>query len=1839
MLGVLLLLPLLLSPCDASASPPQPDSELPNFDQRTDINAQPAAPSLDHRAALANLKTRLPDAQVDFDELLGSPKWISSPHGFLTGPNGSGGGISTKALSEFSSTDSNRVTKAFLREHSALFGHGPEALNAARVKREFVAAHNGLRTVVWEQQVDGIPVFEALLISHLTQKRELVNIASHFLPDPEQAADVGATNRGTPKAKPSLTAPQAIAIAAQAIGVTVAANQVLPLSAAPGPEQHQTFKAAPLKRTIDAHLVWLPMSRNSLRLCWEIILISRERNEMFRLLIDAQNGTILIRQSLTERISDASWRVFNSESPSPLMPGYSSPSTNQPPQIPRVLVVTNALYTNASPNGWISDGNNLTQGNNVDAYLDPDGDDYADAPRPAGSPFRVFDFPLDLTQDPVSYSNACVVNLFYWNNWMHDKLYALGFTEAAGNYQMTNFGRGGLGNDPIEAEAQFGSAAGQFNGSSFFVTPDGMPGIMQISIYNGSTPALDGDFDTEVILHEYAHGFTNRRVGGGAGISPVHQSQSLGLAEGWSDFYSIALLTQPGENVNGCYPESAYAAHQLYGLTQNYYFGFRRYPYSTDMTKSPQTFKDIDPNQASSHSGIPLNPITSIINAPINDPHNQGEIWCVTLWDARANLINKYGFNTGNQLILQLVTDGMNLAPANPTFTQARDAIIQADIVDNGALNYHELWQAFAKRGLGAQATAPVFSTTSGVVESYATPDDLLIRPSAGLAASGAITGPFTPPSQTCLLENTYTNVLNWAATATVPWVSLSITNGTLTGEGALTNLVVSLNFAASNLAVGTYTGIVIVTNLNSGVSQTQNISLNVTEPVVYSFSLSTDPGWPRQGQWAFGQPAGQGGTSQSNPDPASGATGTNVFGVNLNGDYSTAAGGPYYLTAGPLDFTGLGDATLQFKRWLNTDSSPYAFATIDVSNDGTNWTSVFVNGSTPIKDSSWNLEQYDISGVADNQSTVYVRWGYQVAAGAFAYSGWNLDDITFLGLSQLSVSLPSSATKGQGLLAGQGNVSIAKPLAVNLNISLSSSDSSEVVVPTNVTILAGQTNAVFDLNIVDNHLLNGTESVAIVAAALGDSSGTGFITIFDNETAVLTLTLPATANQGDGQIQGTVTSSAAPARDISVSFASSATACLQVPPIVVIPAGQISADFYATVINTNFIGNWPATVTAHVLNWTDGQAVVNIQYGQNTNLLLTLPAQASESNGSLTNAGLVQIAGILPTNLVVTLGSGAASKLTVPPTATIPAGQTSAAFNLTLIAGNPPYSPLSVLVSASAPGFVGNSANINVIDDQTPPAPYNPMPLNFSTISPINPQLSWSSGLGEGVEFAVNGGFESGDFTGWVTPSGTNTAFGINDGTIYPPSQDAPTTPFAGVFSALADQSPPAVSMLYQDITLPTNVNSIILSWVDRIRNFYSDFATNQQFSVEVCDTNNVPLAVVFSTQPGGPLLNDWTQRSADISSFSGQTIRLEFIVNAGLSYLDVHLDEISVRCASLPQTTYDVYFGTNPVPDGSEFLGSTTNTYWELPQLTPQATYYWQIIARRANQTAGLVWQFSTLPLLFINSVALAETAAGTTNAVFTVSLSDVNNQTVMVDFSTTDGTALAPNDYVPTNGTLVFNPGETNQIITVAINLNTNSPPPRKFFLNLSNPVNAALGSTQGIGALLNSISPPILAPVTSQTVYTRTAVSFTANTTNTNNPNDVLTFSLDPGAPAGAIINSSTGLFTWTNTDASIGTNVITVRVTDSDAPSLTAVQMFTIVVVPPPTINSIQISSGQATIAWTAIPGRTYRVQSSDSLTGVWNNLPGNVTASGSIAAKTDLSTLAAQRFYRVMVLP
>ncbi|MCA2572629.1 MAG: VCBS repeat-containing protein, partial [Microcystis sp. M42BS1] len=117
-----------------------------------------------------------------------------------------------------------------------------------------------------------------------------------------------------------------------------------------------------------------------------------------------------------------------------------------------------------------------------------------------------------------------------------------------------------------------------------------------------------------------------------------------------------------------------------------------------------------------------------------------------------------------------------------------------------------------------------------------------------------------------------------------------------------------------------------------------------------------------------------------------------------------------------------------------------------------------------------------------------------------------------------------------------------------------------------------------------------------------------------------------------------------------------------------------------------------------------------------------------------------------------------------------------------------------------------------------------------------------------------------------------------------------------------------------------------------------------------------------------------------------------------------------------------------------------------------------------------------------LTINDVTVTEGNSGTTNAVFTVSLSSAASTVVSVDYATANGTATAGTDYTaipPT--TLTFNPGETSKTITVAVNGDNQVELNETFFLNLSNlqanGSNVTLADNQGQGTINNDDSASI------------------------------------------------------------------------------------------------------------------------------------------------------------------
>ncbi|MGH7304936.1 MAG: Calx-beta domain-containing protein, partial [Candidatus Rokuibacteriota bacterium] len=113
---------------------------------------------------------------------------------------------------------------------------------------------------------------------------------------------------------------------------------------------------------------------------------------------------------------------------------------------------------------------------------------------------------------------------------------------------------------------------------------------------------------------------------------------------------------------------------------------------------------------------------------------------------------------------------------------------------------------------------------------------------------------------------------------------------------------------------------------------------------------------------------------------------------------------------------------------------------------------------------------------------------------------------------------------------------------------------------------------------------------------------------------------------------------------------------------------------------------------------------------------------------------------------------------------------------------------------------------------------------------------------------------------------------------------------------------------------------------------------------------------------------------------------------------------------------------------------------------------------------------------PTVAINDVTVTEGDAGTTSAVFTVSLSAASTQPVTVGFATADGTAGSAGDYVAQTGTLTFAAGATAQSVTVAVVGDAIAEPTEKFFVNLTAPTSATLGDAKGVGTILDNDSAP-------------------------------------------------------------------------------------------------------------------------------------------------------------------
>lgn len=594
------------------------------------------------------------------------------------------------------------------------------------------------------QHYNNIPVSSGRMGLHFKADGKLLHLTNQFIPN--LTTKIEANPR-------RLSYKQAILAAAQLLSLNP--SSTLQIIEHEKSNEHQKIfsKAGISRNNIPVRTIYELTDKGTLRLAYEIEIYETSQQNWWILRIDATTGEELNRYNYVAHcsfeqpcqkhsINDFSNAipladpVFDGRTGSLFVQKNCNRKTSSSVQLPvnssgsynifpyPVLsprhgereIKTGLEHPIASPHGWHDDNGaptsveyTWTQGNNVKAY-------YAPSPVitlqqnepplvpgvnvPEGGENLEFHANNNLHQlNASNFKDDAVINLFAWNNMIHDILYLYGFDEVSGNFQAFNHTGEGLDNDYVRAETQDGSGV---NNANFASPPDGQRPTMQMFLWDTNVEGgemIDSDFATDVIGHEYGHGIASRLIGG-----PSEAICSAGEQhnEGWPDFYGL-MISMQDHSGNGTIDENEWGEGirgvGAYVLNQDPIEGpgIRPAPYTTDMSINPFTYADYNTATFS----------------------QQSFIWTTVLWDVVWSFMNVYDFDEniynvthsqedkGNIRAMAVITHALKLTACEPSYVDARDAIFAANEVlypESHGVDSVRLWQVFARRGLGWSA-------------------------------------------------------------------------------------------------------------------------------------------------------------------------------------------------------------------------------------------------------------------------------------------------------------------------------------------------------------------------------------------------------------------------------------------------------------------------------------------------------------------------------------------------------------------------------------------------------------------------------------------------------------------------------------------------------------------------------------------------------------------------------------------------------------------------------------------------------------------------------------------------------------------------------------------------------------------------------------------------------------------------------------------------------------------------------------------------------------------------------------------------------------------------------
>ena len=489
---------------------------LPDFDSRTGQRAA-VTPDSGVRTGLDQLRTALgPSLRARFDRSTGYVSRLTAGR---------------RGIGAYRANAPRAVAQQFLREYGGLIGLEPADLVTLVVAREYRSFDEPVTHVQYRQLVAGVPVFGAALHLNVDADGSVIAVSSD-----------GIVGRTTGRNRPAggLSAEFAIQAAAANVRPEFSISPVR-RTGPTGPAQTLTYAAGPFQRDIEVEQALFPVER-TLRPAWVVTIEPVGFPQTYTIVVDGETGEILYRRNLQLYV-DGYGLVLQSDATAAVdprlpdrHPAGSTPSGAGDPADGCPPVANYAVRGLTGPfldSGSVLFGNELA-GNNVDVSLNVEGTRGAAGQEIDGD--WVFAYPFNS-------SSSAETSLCFASNFAHDFFYALGFDEAAGNFQVDNFSRGGAGGDPLSVVAR---ASGR-NNATFRPAPDGSSPTMSLFLWDGqgcwaedvdgdSTSDVDSAYDADIFLHEFHHGVSHR-------LNPSFTgAEADAIGEGGSDFFAYSVF-------------------------------------------------------------------------------------------------------------------------------------------------------------------------------------------------------------------------------------------------------------------------------------------------------------------------------------------------------------------------------------------------------------------------------------------------------------------------------------------------------------------------------------------------------------------------------------------------------------------------------------------------------------------------------------------------------------------------------------------------------------------------------------------------------------------------------------------------------------------------------------------------------------------------------------------------------------------------------------------------------------------------------------------------------------------------------------------------------------------------------------------------------------------------------------------------------------------------------------------------------------------------------------------------------------------------------------------------